>query len=408
MDVDRADPSRVRALLAHTDVIAQVVIARCAEEIPAYRRLPASVLEGDLVANAEALIGVFLTAVSEGRAPTDEELRLPVSWGAERARDGLPLEAVLRIYPIGAREAWRIIAGTMLPPEQRDAMELVEQLLDFLGAVLPLVTTAFLREQQDLSWEKREGRQSLAAALLDGRATNRLAGQVESTLAEHYAVVVYRLPRPRTPDTTREATRLTRAIQDALDADTDVLWSFERDLGVLLVPAPAPGTAGEQVLRAKVPTVLATVDAVAHTGTLAAAAVASGHADIPRAHREAVAVLELAERLRRRSGVFWLSDLAIEFQLAQPGPARDYLASLLDPVADHPHLAEALRAFVASGYNRGEAATALSIHRNTLNYRLGRINTLTGLDPTQPADARTLAAALVAHDIGTAEAQPSS
>ena len=381
------EPGPVETLLPRTDEIAALVIARCAEEIPAYHRLPASVLQGDLVTNAKALIELFLRALAEGRSPTEEELALPVSWGAERARDGLPLEAVLRIYPIGAREAWRYAASAALPPQQREVLDFVDHILEFLGSVLPLVATAYLREQQDLAWEQREGRQSLATALLDGRATERLAARVGASLAEAYSVVVYRLPDLPAHSDTREATKQVRAIQAALDQDPSVLWAFERDRGVLLVPTPGD-----------VSTVLATATGGA---TLAAAASAADHADIPRAHQEAVDVLTLAERLRRPSGLFHLSDLAIEFQLAQPGPARDYLASLLDQVAGRPHLLDALRAFVAAGYNRGAAASALTIHRNTLNYRLSRIHTLSGHDPTRPDDARTLAAALVARDIST-------
>jgi sugar diacid utilization regulator len=56
-------------------------------------------------------------------------------------------------------------------------------------------------------------------------------------------------------------------------------------------------------------------------------------------------------------------------------------------------------AFVTSGYNRGEAATALNIHRNTLTYPLGRIQLITGYDATRPADARHLAVAITAYDI---------
>lgn len=392
MEAEPVTHQAVETLLPRTDEIAALVIARCAEEIPAYHRLPASVLEGDLVTNAKALIELFLRAIGEGRAPTENELALPVSWGAERARDGLPLEAVLRIYPIGAREAWRYATTHALPRLPPEVLDFVDRILEFLGSVLPLVATGYLHEQQDLAWEKREGRQSLTTALLDGRAADRLATRIGATLAQDYVVVVYRLPDVPANHSNREATATVRAIQAALDEDTDLLWTFERDRGVVLAPTAA-----------HVPAVLAKVDAVTGGAHLAAAAIAAGTADIPRAHQEAVAVLELAERLRRGSGLFWLSDLAIEFQLAQPGPARDYLARLLDPVATHQHLLDALRAFVAAGYNRGEAASALTIHRNTLNYRLNRVHTLSGHDPTRPRDARLLAAALVAFDISGAD-----
>jgi len=403
MNAEEFPDNAVATLLPRAEEIAAIVMAKCAAEIPAYQRLPASVLEGDLVTNAKALLELFLKAVGEGRPLTEQELALPVSWGAERARDGLPLEAVLRIYPISVREMWRYAVAEALP-DRLEILRVVDHILDFLATVLPLVTEAYLREQRDLTWEKREGQQSLATALLDGRPTERLTERVGTTLAADYAVVVYRLPDVSANRSNREATKLIRAIQAALDDDVDILRTFERDRGVLLVPSPAPGAAGEQWLRTHVPAVLAAVDAAAHTGNLAAAAIATGNADIPRAHQEAGDVLALAERLSRGAGVFWLSDLAIEYQLAQPGPARDYLARLLDPVTERPHLLDALRAFVAAGYNRGEAASALNIHRNTLNYRLGRIHTMSGYDPTQPQHARTLAASLVAHDIATAEA----
>jgi sugar diacid utilization regulator len=148
---------------------------------------------------------------------------------------------------------------------------------------------------------------------------------------------------------------------------------------VLLVP---DGVAADAVA--------ARVDEICGRRCTAAAARAETHADIPAAHTEAVEVLALAENLRRPARLYRLADLAIEYQLARPGPARDALARVLDPLEDHPHLIDALRAFIVSGYNRGEAASALNIHR---------IQLITGFDATQASDARHLAAAMTAYDI---------
>ncbi|TDD62637.1 PucR family transcriptional regulator [Kribbella antibiotica] len=385
MEPEHVLQGAIDQMTEHLDEIAALVIARSAERIPAYHRLPTSVLEGDLVANAKDLIGLFLRSIKEGRTPSEEELQQPVAWGAERARDGLPLDAVLRIYPIGVREAWAYAAEHALPPQDPEIVAFVDHLLALLGSVQPLVAAAYLREQQELAWEKREGRQNLVARLLEGLPADRLAARVGTRLADQYAVVAYRLP-----DLQRGATATVRAIQSALDEQPEVMWTFDHDLGILLVPDAS-----------QVPDVLGRVDTAAGAGTtrLAAAAIAAIAADIPRARREAVDLLQLAERLNRPAGLFWLPDLAIEYQLSQPGPARDYLAGLIAPLAGHPHLVDALRAFVATGYNRAEAAEALTIHRNTLNYRLGRIHTITGHDPTHPTAAGTLAAALIAHDL---------
>ncbi|MFG1640068.1 PucR family transcriptional regulator [Amycolatopsis sp. NPDC049252] len=362
----------VAELFPRSGEIASAMITRCAAEIPEYRLLPASVLEGDLVANATAVFELFLTIVAEGRRPTEDELALPIAWGAERARDGLPLEAVLKIYPLAASVAWEQLPG--------DRALLGARMLDFLGEVMPRVAEAYLREREDLDWERREDRQNLASSLLAGRPVRH------RELPPGFDVVVFHLPALPPEAGSRAATDLFRSVRS--DVDSQVLVTFKGDGGVLLVP---DGVA--------VDAVAARVDEICGRRCTAAAARAETHADIPAAHAEAVEVLELAENLHRPARLYRLADLAIEYQLARPGPARDALARVLAPLEDHPHLIDALRAFVVSGYNRGEAASALSIHRNTLTYRLGRIQLITGYDATQAADARHLTAAMTAYDI---------
>ncbi|SCE62536.1 helix-turn-helix domain-containing protein, partial [Streptomyces sp. OspMP-M43] len=85
--------------------------------------------------------------------------------------------------------------------------------------------------------------------------------------------------------------------------------------------------------------------------------------------------------------------------LARPGDALLRLAAKLDPLEEHPYLLETLRVFVDHGHNRSRSASELCVHRNTLDYRLHRVTTLTGLDPAVPAEARLLQAALVARDL---------
>ncbi|WP_157357279.1 PucR family transcriptional regulator [Amycolatopsis nigrescens] len=397
------------ALLPRVDEIAAAVVLRCAEEIPAYRLLPASVIESDLVANTKAVLELFFSTVAEGRAPTDRELELPVTWGSERARDGLPLDAVLRMYPLGAQEAWRLANETTDPARRLELLDMVGRLLDFLAIVLPQVAAAYLRERDDLDWERREGRQNLASTLLAGRPAERAAERSGRGLAERYRVVVFHLPELPADTSTRATTDRFRSIQHELDAEQDVLTTFERDGGVLLVPAGQDGQAGQdRRARAEVARLLGRIDKAAGTRCAAGAATADGHAGIPAAHDEATEVLNLAEQLGRPPGIHWLADLAIEYQIAQPGPARASLARILAPLDAHPHLLDALRSFINTGYNRGEAATALTIHRNTLTYRLGRIQTITGYDATRAEDARQLAAAMTAYDITRKTGHPAS
>ncbi|WP_330294495.1 PucR family transcriptional regulator [Streptomyces sp. NBC_00503] len=383
MDDTEHAPGFAASLMPRIPELAAATVARLTEEIPAYRLLPDSVLGGDLVANTEAVLELFLTTLAEGRPPAEHELAAPVAWGAERARDGVPLEAVLRVYPLGARQAWELaMAG---PEPAADPYALVTGLLAFLGEVMPKVAEAYLREQADLDWEQREHGRNLAGVLLAGRPARRAAERYGRVLAERYEVVVLRLPDP----TGGATTRILRAVRSELDRNPEVLATFKGDGGVLLVPEGQDG--GTRRL-------LARLDAAAALRCTAAAATAEDHAAIPQAQLEASEVLSLAEDLGRAPGIYRLADLAVEYQLVQPGPAREALARTLAPLDGQPHLIATLREFIAAGYRRAEAAEALTVHRNTLTYRLGRIRLLTGHDATDPTEAGRLAAALTAYD----------
>ncbi|WP_414938786.1 hypothetical protein [Amycolatopsis sp. cmx-11-51] len=287
---DRGAPSVVAALLPRMAEIGAAMVARCVTEIPAYGMLPASVLQGDLVANATAVFELFLTTVTEHRLPTEEELALPIAWGAERARDGLPLDAVLKLYPLAAREAWLLVSdeGTA------ELDGLVEPMIDFLAEVIPRVAAAYLREREDLDWEQREHRQNLAGRLLAGRPAWRVAERYGRALAERYDVMVFHLPPHPADTSTRATTDLFRAIQSALDTSPDVLTAFKGDGGVLLVPARDDGRA-----RSRVAGLLTRIDAAACLRCTAGASTSMTHAGIPDAAAEAADVLALAENLHR-------------------------------------------------------------------------------------------------------------
>ncbi|MDJ0382306.1 PucR family transcriptional regulator [Streptomyces sp. G-G2] len=400
------------SLLPRAGEIAAATVARLTAAIPAYRLLPGSVIDGDLLANTEAVLRLFLTTLAEGRLPDAAELAAPVAWGAERARDGVPLEAVLRVYSLGAGEAWRLAV-----PEGGagiDPYVLGTRLLAFLAEVMPKVAQAYVREQADLDWEQREHGRDLADVLLAGRPARRAAERYGRTLAQRYDVVVFRLPEAQGGVTTG----VLRAVRSELDRDPGVLATLKGEGGVLLVPVAEEGCGagpergrrgrgeraerGEPVRAGGARRVLGRLEAATGLRCLAAAAVAGGHAAIAQAHTEAAEVLALAETLGREPGLYRLGDLAVEYQLVQPGPARDALAGTLAPLAGQPHLLGTLREFVAAGYRRAQAADALTVHRNTLTYRLGRIHLLTGYDATDPGDARRLAAALTAYDAGRA------
>jgi DNA-binding PucR family transcriptional regulator len=80
-------------------------------------------------------------------------------------------------------------------------------------------------------------------------------------------------------------------------------------------------------------------------------------------------------------------------------------AQLVEPLAEHDRerrsdLVRTLRVYFAAGANASEAADRMFLHRNSMLYRLERIQKLTGLDLKDPRVALALRLGLLASERG--------
>ncbi|MEV6277791.1 helix-turn-helix domain-containing protein [Nocardia sp. NPDC051832] len=367
-------------------------------EVPAYQDLPAELVGIALPQAAEANLRLFLNSVVDGRVPREEDVTELIEIAVHRAREGVPLDTVLSVYHHGAAAAWNSVAALATTAAQREQLlALVPYVLGYLGAVTPGVAGAYLRERQDLHWEQREAKRAVAQALVHGKSADLLAERFGIPLDGGFQVLVFRLAEPEGKATGagRPVLRLAHTEIEALSPRA--LSTMERTGGVVLLPSSDTESPG------KLDTFVARMASGTGLRTVAGHAVASSPAQVCAAAEEAGEIVRLADRLHRPTGVYRMSDLALQYQLARPGPARSWLLSLLQPLAEHQHLLATLRALIERGYNRQEAAESLVVHRNTLNYRLNRIATLTGYDPGRPDHAQLFAAALIARDIDSPE-----
>ncbi|MFJ7524224.1 CdaR family transcriptional regulator [Streptomyces griseus] len=128
----------------------------------------------------------------------------------------------------------------------------------------------------------------------------------------------------------------------------------------------------------------------------------AGHADDFPGLLELAARTGLAPR-RRLRGVVLLSSLELPVLLAGLAPATrsDAAARIVGPLPGE--LLHTLRVYFAHDRNVGDAARALNVHRNTLAYRLGRVEHLTGRDPRAFQDAVVLQVALHLRDLSAPE-----
>ncbi|MQY29186.1 PucR family transcriptional regulator [Nocardia aurantia] len=299
------------------------------------------------------------------------------------ARAGVPIDAVHH----AVHDVFSEMLCAALPP-QPGAPALGRALadLDLLGRVTRVVSAAYVADLPD-SDGQRDAR-FLAAALIDGARPAAVARERGIHLDSAYHILSVGIPHQHDRRAGRARLRLLhRALAKRCDAEP--LSLLGPDGGTLLLPATVFDAAGIDDLIGE----LTTVADAALTATVVEAPVAEVGAGADRADE----LLDIVLRLDLPPRLYRLQDIAMEYQLTRPGPARDRLVALIDPLTAHPELLETLAGFLRHNLNRRRAAEELHIHPNTIDYRLKRILSITGVDPNHVSGLWLLASALIVH-----------
>jgi len=163
--------------------------------------------------------------------------------------------------------------------------------------------------------------------------------------------------------------------------------------------AAAPASGGDRLgdcllafLQSRFPATVFTIGASRVTGTLG---------QLGTARDQARATLRLARRLGRTDAVTSYEELGFyRLLLAVPPPElRRFADEVLGPLVgyDEAHgsdLVSTLAAYLQTGGSPRHAAERLFVHPNTVVYRLGRIQSLIGVDLSDPEDRLLCSAAV--------------
>lgn len=114
-------------------------------------------------------------------------------------------------------------------------------------------------------------------------------------------------------------------------------------------------------------------------------------------YQDARAALSLGRRFRGPNRVHCLDELGVAafVGVSDERTKIDLARHLLSPLSDTSELVETLEAFFEQDCCPSQTAEALTIHRNTLSYRLDKIASLTGLDAREFDDAVQIRLALL-------------
>ncbi|MDQ4117831.1 MAG: helix-turn-helix domain-containing protein [Actinomycetota bacterium] len=334
-------------------------------------------------ANLRRGVEVLADRVPDGVDPGDTTR----ATGRQRARQGVPLEAVLRAYRLGGRLLWESLLQTS---RQR-----------FDGAY-----DAALLDAADYVWRTNDGSSS---ALVDAYRQEETRVRSRDLSRRHAVLDALLAGRGSDPVFARDAAAVLGlpesgplvVVVGCLDAaGVDALHEPQQELADQHVASFWLLRQREQIGLVALETRSARQVAELLRPLVSGRAGMSPPVDGPAAVDAGYRMAQMAVRTVARSGLALLDEHLPEALLADSPELTDrlvqtVLGGLLElPEADRDTLLESLSTLLACGASPTHAARALFCHRNTVIYRMRRIESVTGRSIGEPRDRLLLTLAL--------------
>jgi hypothetical protein len=358
---------------------AREMLAELRKQIASYERLSPELSQSEVLDTCNRNLRLWHQWLTSGGEPAPaalDELRESVR---ARADEGVPLEDLLHAYRIGGRLGWQILRRHARAEEQQVLLDAAELLMLYVDTLSEIVTETYLAERERLVSEEERGARALVERIVDGTPLTaeerELAARLDVPLRDRYVPFAAAIPgaSPR-----RHAALAARLRGDGRLAVSE----GDRVFGLALV-APVTEDLGE--------------------GPQALLALAD---ETPRATlatvREELQLLVDHGRRARLAGVLTPASHALELLLARsPRIATALCQRVLEPLArggEGADLIHTLRTLVRCGFDRARTSRALHVHRNTLGYRVNRIEQLAGIDLARPRDVACVYLALAVEE----------
>jgi hypothetical protein len=351
-------------LLAGREALVADMIALTREELPAY----SDVAPDALLPGFGLQLDAVLRAARNGHPVSDDELKVLADIGEHRAVQGVPIEDMLRAWRIGIQvvidHSSRVAAAEAIDADV--TLAFVRAVLTWADVTMVTTATAHRRAELELARSDEERRAALVRGLLFGT-----------------------LPLAEVRDQVRvygfDPTRTYVAVR-ARPADLDARRHLEAALGLL------DATPHREGLRVTLDGDLAgflrgrpSLDVAATVGIGPPRPLD----ELADSFRLATRAFLCAERFGL-TGVHSIDDLGLRPCIADDRDVGDALARrFLEPLgagSSATELVATLRAYFDCSMNVDRTAEQVYVHPNTVRYRLGRFEEMTGV---QLRDTRT-------------------
>jgi hypothetical protein len=364
---DREIGPLVARLAAREGDVAETALATLRKVLPSYQNVSDDALRTSALRNS----AVAVKTLSARRLPSNAELAQAAVAAGERAHQGVSVQDVLTAYRLSVHHIREFLteAATAAGCSPDVTLEMVQLLWAQADAVSLHLAT--LHRDAELEIARHDERQR--AEFLRGLVFGSVAPAEIRRLGPAYHLTpdlryVALRGRP-VPGTTPE--QLVRAIAAASRAGGHHAFVDILEGDVMGVAPRAPALDG-------FPGIVGVGPPADLTGIEPSFATASR-------------VLEVAERFGQ-PGVYRLEDLSLRVAVAAEDElgellVRRYLRPLEKLGARAGAVLETVAAFIEHGLSVKATAEALDVHQNTVRYRLGRFEELTGASLERPVTA---------------------
>ncbi len=376
----------------------EAVAVAVAADANAFGPIRDPALPGELRELARYFWVTFIAAVRAGRPPSADQFGPIRDRASQRAREMVPLPALVRAYVIGMRAMLATILDESRQLGQPDAaaINLISQLANYHIVTMSVMVEAFDETVQG----ERADRDAEHLKLLDELIaqgpglTPELARRVAglNILGDRDQVVAMaRVTAPQGADRANLSRRwaIEHIVRATGRAPSGVLVVMRgQDLVSVLDHSGDKSAAAilQATRRALLERHGAALAAGIGTPFADAADLSRSYAAARRALRHASANRPI---LTDPQDISLFEDLAVSAGQA----AGDLVPARTLAVLEDPALRQTLAAFVAANLSVAETAETLILHENSVRYRLRKIAQLTGRDPRNITDLLELIAA---------------
>lgn len=323
---------------------------------------------------------VLADAAPTGRRLTRDEIESRRALGARAAEAGHGWRSLVRAHLVAGRDNWPRAA------DPDSVLAVIEQAVDAFA-------DGYERAQRLVVRKEEAARREFIDDLLHGRGDpGQLAARSERfglRLSRAHAVAV--AEGPEKYDETDPVPRQVASELFARFENRRILFTTKDGRMVCI----APGDQDDVLTHFAKRSYAATGRAQVAIGRSRPGTVGIGHS-----YEEALNALDVAQRMGLEEPLLRAADLLVFPVLARDRQAlvdlvSSTLGSLEQARGGAQPLLDTLTAYFDTGCVAASTARRLSLSVRALTYRLARVHTLTGADPTDPTDRYTLQTAVI-------------